>query len=91
MSDQYDDYKQFILSAEPRALVRQLNMDIKAPLTSAHNIVNMLVMMQSPSPAMQQKIDSGELNPAEMLEQLGGLLTQVFDVLDFYRTTLDED
>jgi signal transduction histidine kinase len=91
MTDQYEDFKQFILAADQRSLVRQLNIDIKTPLTSAQNIVNMLVMMQSPSPAIQQKIDSGEMNPAEMLEQLTGLINQVFDVLDFYRATLDEE
>ncbi len=91
MTDQYEDYKQFILSADPRSLLRQLNTDIKTPLISAQNVVHMLAMMQSPSPAIQQKIDSGELNPAQMLEQLTGLINQVFDVLDFYRSTLDEE
>jgi hypothetical protein len=91
MADQYEDFKQFILSADPRSLLRQLNRDIKTPLTSAQNLANTLVMMQSPSPTIQQKIDSGELNPAEMLDQLTGLINQVFDVLDFYRATLDEE
>jgi hypothetical protein len=90
MSDQLDEHKQFILSADPRALVRQLGIDIKAPLASAQNIVNMLTMIQNPSPAIQSKIESGELNPAEMLEQLTRLIYQVFDVLEFYRDTLDE-
>ena len=90
MPDQTDEYKQFILTADQRALVRQLGMDIKAPLTSAQNIVKMLTMMQTPSPAIQSKIESGELNPADMLEQLTSLIHQVFDVLEFYRDTLDE-
>jgi hypothetical protein len=90
MADQTDEYKQFILSADQRALVRQLGMDIKGPLASAQNIVNMLKMIQNPSPAIQSKMESGELNPADMLEQLSGLIYQVFDVLEFYRDTLDE-
>ncbi len=91
MADQNEGFRQFILAADPRSLVRQLNRDIKTPLISAQNIANMLVMMQSPSPAIQRKIDSGELNPAEMLDQLTGLINQVFDVLDYYRATLDEE
>jgi hypothetical protein len=91
MSDQIEEYKQFILNADPRSLVQQLNTDIKGPLVSAQNIVNMLGMMQNPSPGIQRKIDSGELNAPEMIEQLTTLLTQVFDVLDFYRSTLGEE
>ena len=66
MSDQIEEFKQFILSADSQALVRQLNSDVKTPLVSAQNIVNMLVMMQNPSPVIQRKLDSGELNPAEV-------------------------
>jgi hypothetical protein len=91
MTDQIEAYKQFILTADSRSLVHQLNTDVKAPLASAQNIVNMLGMMQNPSPGIQRKIDSGELNPTELLEQLTGLITQVFDVIDFYRSTLDEE
>ncbi len=92
MSDQYDEQKQFILSADTRTLMRQLNMDLKAPLTSAQNIANMLVLiMNSPSPSIQRKLDSSELNPPQMVEQLSGLLNQAFDVLDLYRNTLEEE
>jgi hypothetical protein len=89
MTDQYDDYKQFILSADSRALVRQLSMELKAPLTSAQNIASMLTMMQNPSASIQRKIDNGELNPEEMLNQLTELMHQAFDILEFYRDTLD--
>ncbi len=89
MTDQLEEYKQFILSADTRALMRQLNSDIKTPLVSAQNIVNMLAMMQNPSSAIQKKIDSGELNAEELYTQLSNLITQVFDVIDFYRSTLD--
>ncbi len=89
MTDQFDEYKQFILSADSRTLVRQLSMDLKAPLTSAQNIANMLTMMQTPSASIQRKIDSGELNPEAMLTQLTELMQQAFDVLDFSRDTLD--
>lgn len=92
MSDQLDEQKQFILSADTRALMRQLNMDLKAPLTSAQNIANMLVLiLNSPSPSIQRRLESGELNPSEMVEQLAGLLNQAFDVLDLYRNTLEEE
>jgi hypothetical protein len=90
MTEQHEEFRQFILSADSRSLLRQLNMDVKAPLTSAQNIANMLALMQAPSPVIQEKIDTGELNPTEMLGQLTGLINQVFDVLDFYRSTLDE-
>ncbi len=89
MTDQYDEYKQFILSADSRALVRQLSMDLKAPLTSAQNIANMLTMMQKPSASIQRKIESGELNPEAMLTQLTELMQQAFDIREFYRDTLD--
>ena len=91
MSDNNDDYKQFILSADSRALIRQLKSDVKAPLVSAQNLVNVLIMMQSPTPTIQQKIDDGELNVAEMLDQLTGFLGQAMDVIDFYRETLDQE
>ncbi len=89
MTDQFDEYKQFILSADTRSLVRQLGMYLKAPLTTAQNIANMLTMMQNPSASIQRKIDSGELNPEAMLTQLTELMQQAFDVLEFYRDTLD--
>ncbi len=89
MTDQFDEYKQFILSADSRSLVRQLGMDLKAPLTTAQNIANMLTMMQNPSASIQRKIDSGELNPEAMLNQLTELMQQAFDILEFYRDTLD--
>ena len=91
MTDQYEEYKQFILSAQPSDLIQQLSMDVKTPLGSAQNLIHMLEMMQNPSPAIQQKINSGELNTTEMLEQLTGLIGQVFDLLDFYRETLNGD
>jgi hypothetical protein len=91
MTDQYEEYKQFILSAQPSDLIQQLSMDVKTPLGSAQNLIHMLEMMQNPSPAIQQKIDGGELNTTEMLEQLTGLIGQVFDLLDFYRDTLNNE
>ncbi len=90
MADQIEEYKQFILSADPRALMKQLKGDVKTPLISAQNLINVLIMMQAPSPATQQKIESGELNASEMLEQLTEFITQALDVIDFYRNTLDE-
>jgi hypothetical protein len=92
MSDQLEKQKRFILSADTRALIRQLNMDLRSPLTSAQNIANMLVLiLNSPSPSIQRRLESGELNPPEMVEQLAALLNQAFDVLDLYRTTLEEE
>ncbi len=91
MSDNNDEYKQFILSADTRALIRQLKSDVKTPLVSAQNLVNVLIMMQSPTTTIQQKIDDGELNVPEMLDQLTGFLGQAMDVIDFYRETLDQE
>jgi signal transduction histidine kinase len=92
MSDQLDEIKQCILSADTRALMRQLNMDLRSPLTSAQNIANMLALiLNSPSPSIQRRLESGELNPPEMVEQLATLLNQAFDVLDLYRNTLEEE
>jgi hypothetical protein len=90
MPDEMDDYKQFILTAQPRDLIKQLKRDVKTPLVSAQNLVNVLIMMQSPTPAIQAKIDSGELNVAETLDQLTALLGQALDVVDFYKDTLDQ-
>ncbi len=87
MSD-VDAYRTFILGAEPRDLMHQLNLDLKDPLTSAQALVDMLVMLQNPSPGLRRKVDSGEINAAEILQQLSGNLTRALDVIDFYRETL---
>ncbi len=84
-----DDYRDFILTADPRALMHQLNLELKNPLVSAQAVINMLVMMQNPSPAMQRKIESGEINIDEMLQQVNEAITRSLDVIDFYRDTLD--
>jgi hypothetical protein len=89
MADEFEEYKQFIASAVPRDLIHQLKSDVKAPLVSAQNLINVMIMMQNPSPAVKRKIDAGELNPAEMLEQMTTLLNQALDVIDFYQDTLD--
>ncbi|MHB8625483.1 MAG: hypothetical protein ACYDBJ_00890 [Aggregatilineales bacterium] len=84
-----DEYRNFILTADTRALIHQLNLDIKGPLASAHAILGMLAMVQNPSPAMQRKIQSGEINPAQLIQQATETLNQALDVIDFYRDTLD--
>jgi antitoxin component HigA of HigAB toxin-antitoxin module len=89
MMADHDEYKQFILTADPHALIKQLRKDVKTPLVSAQNTVHLLLMLQHPTAAIQQKIDSGELNVQDLLNQLGGLLMQAMDVVDFYRDTLD--
>lgn len=86
-----DDYKQWLLSADVPTLLHQLNSDIKTPLVSAQNLVNMLTMMLNPSPTIQKKIDSGELNREQMLGQITALIAQVFDMIDFYRDTFDQN
>src|SRR5262249_55834580 len=91
MSDQIDEFKQFILSADPRSLIKQLRSDVKTPLISAQNLVNVLIMMQDPTPVVQQKIDNGELNASETLEQLTGFINQALHLIHFYRATLDEE
>ncbi len=91
MADELDEYRQFILAADPSALIRQLKMDVKSPLTVAQNLIHMLAMMQAPSPAIQHKIDTGELDPAAMLDQIIGAINQALDILDFYQSTLDGD
>ena len=84
-----DSYRDFILTADPRALMHQLNLELKNPLVSAQALINMLVMMQNPSPTMQRKIESGEINLEEMLQQLNEAITRSLDVIDFYRDTLE--
>ena len=88
MSDA-DAYRTFILDADKNALMQQLNLDLKEPLVSAQNLVNMLLMMQNPSPAMQRKLDSGELDPGQMIAQIAETITRALDVIDFYRSTLE--
>jgi len=88
MSD-YEAYKQWILSADPRSLVHQLDDEVRSRMVSAQNLVNILGMMQNPSPKMQARIDSGELNAVEMLQQISSFIEQAFSVLDFYKSTLD--
>ncbi len=90
MADELEEYKQFVLSADAPALIKQLRSDVKDPLVSAENLINVLLMMQDPSESIQQKIDEGELNARDMLVQTRELINQVFDLLDFYHSTLDE-
>lgn len=85
-----EEYKQWIQTASTHDVVEHLNDEVKEPLVSAQNLVNMLVMMQNPSPAVQKKIDSGELNAAEMLNQITDLIKRSFDSIDFFREALDE-
>ena len=84
-----DAYRDFILNADGRSLIQQLNLELKDPLVSAQAVVNMLVMMQNPSPAMQQKLESGEIDPNQLLQQISEAITRTLDVIDFYRETLD--
>ena len=88
MSDA-DSYRAFILNADTRALMQQLNLDLKDPLVSAQNLVHMLLMMQNPSPAMQRKLESGEIDPGQMIQQVAESINRALDVIDFYRGTLD--
>ena len=88
MSDA-DSYRTFILNADKRAMMQQLNLDLKNPLVSAQNLVNMLTMMQNPSPAMQQKLQSGEIDPGQLIQQVSESINRALDVIDFYRETLD--
>jgi hypothetical protein len=88
MSDA-DSYRAFILNADTRALMQQLNLDLKDPLVSAQNLVHMLLMMQNPSPAMQRKLESGEIDPGQMIQQVSESINRALDVIDFYRGTLD--
>lgn len=90
MVNELEEYRQFILSSDSQALIKQLRTDIKSPLVSAENLVNVLLMMQEPSEAIQQKIDEGELDGREMLVQARELINQVLDLIDFYNTTLNE-
>jgi hypothetical protein len=83
-----EDYKKWIVSAEPASLIEQLSDDVKTPLITAQNLVNMLAMMQNPSPSVQRKMESGELNAEDMLGQITQLVQQAFDVIDFYRDAL---
>ena len=85
-----EDYKQWIKTASTHDVVEQLNDEVKTPLISAQNLLHMLVMMQNPSPAVQKKIDSGELNAADMLDQINELITRSFDAIDFFRENLDQ-
>ena len=89
--DQLQELRQFILEADKQDLLHQLNTDVKTPLVSVQNLANMLALMQNPSPAIQKKIDRGELNAEDILGQITGLITQVFDVIDFYRDTLNDE
>ena len=87
MSDA-DEYRAFILNASSQDLIRQLNLELKEPLTSSHSIVQMLMMLQNPTPTIQRKLESGELDPAQMLLQISENIMRALDVIDFYRDTL---
>ncbi len=86
-----EEYKRWIGAADPRSLIKQLNLEIKEPLVTAQNLINMLWLMANPSPAIQQRIDNGELNQEQMLSQIAELIEKVFATLDFYRESLNEE
>lgn len=90
MSDSRDEYKQWILSADPHALIRQLHREIREPLGAAQNLVNLLWLISNPSPQVQKRIESGELDQEQMITQVAEHIDQVFGILDFFRSTLDE-
>jgi hypothetical protein len=83
-----DEYRAFIQSASPQELFQQLNLEVKQPLVSAQNVINILMMTLNPSPSMQRKLESGEIDPAAMLTELTEDITRVLDVIDFYRESL---
>lgn len=84
-----NDYREFLLNASKEEVIHQLNTDVRQSLIDAQNMVNMLLLTVNPSPAMAKKLESGEINPAAMLEQAAQDLARVFEVIDFYRETLD--
>lgn len=84
-----DEYKKWILQADPRSLIHQIDEEVRAPMVTAQNILNMLWLMQNPSQAIQRRIDAGELNQEQMLSDVAELIERVFAVLDLYKNTLD--
>ncbi len=84
-----DEYKKWILQADPRSLIHQIDEEVRAPMVTAQNILNMLWLMQNPSQAIQRRIDAGELNQERMLNDVAELIERVFAVLDLYKNTLD--
>jgi hypothetical protein len=84
-----DDYHDFLVNASKGEVIQQLNTEVRQPLIDAQNLVNMLLLTVNPSPSMAKKMESGEVNPPAMLEQIAQDLARVFEVIDFYRETLD--
>jgi len=88
--DSQEQYRQWILSADSQSLIRQLNAEIKTPLISAQNLVNILQMMQNPSPSMQKKMENGELDANKMLTDIAGFIENVFVIMDFFRESFGD-
>ncbi len=84
-----DDYRNYLLNASKAEVIHQLNAEVREPLIKAQNVVNMLLLTVNPSATMAKKIQAGEINPSELLQQLTDDITRVLDVIDFYRETLE--
>ena len=70
--------------------IQGAKVELRDPLTNAQNLTNLLIMMMNPSPKIQQKIESGELNAEAMLTSVVESLQRAFSVLDFYREAFEE-
>jgi hypothetical protein len=90
MSDA-DAYREWILGAEPRALIDQLDSEVRQQLVSIQNFVNILALMQNPSPGMRAKMERGELDAEKMLADMAGGIEHALAVLDFFKESLASD
>jgi hypothetical protein len=89
MSD-LEAYKQWVLSADARAIVDQLDQEIRTPVGLAQNVANLLVMMQNPSAKLRSRMESGELDQMQMINEILGHLEQVQNVLTFFKGVFEE-
>jgi hypothetical protein len=84
-----DELREWIRNAEKQALIAGLHQHMQPGLSRAQELANLLWLMTNPSPAIRRRIDSGELVPEDMLNEIGELIEQAFAILEFYKSALE--
>lgn len=84
-----DELREWIRAAEKQALIAGLHEHMQPGLSRAQELANLLWLMTNPSPAIRRRVESGELIPEDMLNEIGELIEQAFTILEFYKSSLE--
>lgn len=84
-----DELRAWIQRAEKQALIGGLHEHLQPGLSRAQELTNLLWLMTNPSQAIRRRMESGELVPEDMLNEIGELIEQAFTILQFYKSALE--